>query len=268
MNQAVMLVSQTLEVEYCGIFELVPASKMLRLRVGVGWKEGCVGQALIETGTRSQAGFTLTSGEPIVAGNQLEETRFQSTPLLETHGVVSGVTVVIQGHREPFGVLGVHTSRRRAFTEEEVHFLMTTGSLLALAVERQRTEPEIQKLAAFAKFNPNPVLEFSNEGKLTYFNEAAQTAAASLGAETIESVLPEETATIVTTCLATSQNRLGLETRPASHVLSWSFHPIMASQVVHCYVEDITERMQPGGTTAPGAKNGTPWVKLGLRRRA
>ncbi len=110
-------------------------------------------------------------------------------------------------------------------------------------MERQRTEPEIQKLAAFAKFNPNPVLEFSSDGRLAYFNDAAQKTATSLDAENIESVLPPETAGIVATCLATGQKRLGLETRPGTHVLSWSFHPIVASQVVHCYVEDITERM-------------------------
>ena len=112
-----------------------------------------------------------------------------------------------------------------------------------MAVERQRTEPEIQKLAAFRPFNPNPVLEFSAEGKLIYFNDAAQKMAAALGQQHPEAVLPEDTPGIVQTCLATSgRQRLQLETRPASHILSWSFYPIMASQVVHCYVEDTTER--------------------------
>jgi two-component system cell cycle sensor histidine kinase/response regulator CckA len=33
------------------------------------------------------------------------------------------------------------------------------------------------------------------------------------------------------------------ETRIAGRTLSWSFHPVAASRVVHCYVEDITERL-------------------------
>src|SRR5688572_26720672 len=39
--------------------------------------------------------------------------------------------------------------------------------------ERERAEQEIQHLATFPRFNPNPVLEFSAEGALIYFNDAA-----------------------------------------------------------------------------------------------
>src|SRR5262245_51289266 len=38
--------------------------------------------------------------------------------------------------------------------------------------QRKRAEQEIQKLAAFAQLNPNPVLEFAADGALSYFNDA------------------------------------------------------------------------------------------------
>src|ERR1043166_346139 len=47
LNQAVMLVSQTLEVEYCGILELRSNSRELLLRAGVGWKPGRVGTTTV-----------------------------------------------------------------------------------------------------------------------------------------------------------------------------------------------------------------------------
>ena len=122
-------------------------------------------------------------------------------------------------------------------------FSWLVATLLAMAVDRHRTEPEIQKLAAFAKFNPNPVLEFSSEGNLSYFNDAAQKMAALLGSQQLEAVLPPSTPGMVQTCLVTGQPRLHFETRPGTRILSWSFYPIMASQVVHCYVEDITEHV-------------------------
>jgi signal transduction histidine kinase/HAMP domain-containing protein len=242
LNQAVLLVVQTLSVDYCKVMELLPDEKTLFLRAGSGWRDGCVGQVRVEEGANSQAGFTLLSGEPVVVTDLRTETRFAPTKLLLEHGVSSGVTVIIQGHQRPFGVLGVHTTRPRSFSEEEVHFLITIAALLAMAVERQRTEPEIQKLAAFAKFNPNPVLEFSSEGKLIYYNDAAQKMAVALGEPGPEAVLPEDTPGIVQTCLVTGRQRLRLETRPGARILSWSFYPIMASQAVHCYVEDTTER--------------------------
>ncbi len=243
LNQAVLLISQTLETEYGMALELIPEDKILVLRAGVGWRDGCVGRVEMEAAADSQAGYTLLSGEPVVVEELKRETRFQPMPLLWEHGVVSGATVVIQGQHGPFGVLGVHTSRRRIFNEDEVHFLMAFATLLAMAVERHRTEPEIQKLAAFAKFNPNPVLEFSNEGYLTFFNDATQKMARALGHEHPETILPPKIAEIVQKCLATGHKRLELETRPGSRILSWSFYPIMASQVVHGYVSDITEHL-------------------------
>jgi signal transduction histidine kinase len=243
LNQAMVLVSQTLETEFCDVLEWLPDENLFRLRAGTGWKQGSVGQATMPSGSASQAGFTLESGEPVVVNDLNTEKRFQPSPFLQEHGVVAGITVNIQGHRHPFGVLGAHTSRRRSFTEDEVHFLFSVATLLAMAIERERTEPEIQKLAAFAKFNPNPVLEFSSEGNLTFFNDAAQTMASQLGEEDLDCLLPPDAEHIVQSSLATGQKKLNVETRPLKRVLSWSFHPIMASQVVHCYAEDITERL-------------------------
>jgi signal transduction histidine kinase len=243
LNQAVMLITQTLETEYCSVFELNPENNHLLLRAGGGWKEGYVNVTTVDTGDTSQVGLTLISGEPVVVRDLSTETRFYAPQYLLDHGVISSVTVAIQGHSKPFGVLGVHTSYERVFDGDEVHFLLSVANLLGMAIDRQRTEPEIQKLAAFAQYNPNPVLEFSSEGTLKYYNQAAEKISQLLGQKYPETILPPDVTGIVQTCLATGQNRLHIETRPANRVLSWSFYPIMPSQVVHCYVEDITDRL-------------------------
>jgi signal transduction histidine kinase/ActR/RegA family two-component response regulator len=243
LNQAVVLVAQTLETEYCYAFELLSDDRSLLLRAGVGWQEEAIGELRLEGGTGSQAGFTLISGDPVVVPDLRVETRFETSQLLLEHGAISSASVVIQGQPRPFGVLGAHTKRQRDFTEDEVHFLLAVATLISMAVERKRTEPEIQKLAAFAKYNPNPVLEFSSDGSLAYCNEAARKMADQLGQRHPNAILPPNTAQIVQTCLATGQRRLQVETRPGARLLYWSFYPIMASQVVHGYVEDATERM-------------------------
>jgi signal transduction histidine kinase/HAMP domain-containing protein len=243
LNQVVLLISQTLEVEYCMVLESDPDGKILTMRAGIGWREELLDLATVEPADQSEAVFTLNSGEPVVIRDMRVEDRFQAPVWFLEHGIVSGASVVIQGHDRPFGVLGVHTIYPRDFTEEEVLFLSSAATLLALAIDRQRTEPELQKLAAFAKFNPYPVLEFSAEGRLTYFNAAAHKIAAQLRHRHPSDLLPPGVEGIVQTCLALNQNRLRLETRHGSHTLSWSFFPILPSQVVHCYVEDITERL-------------------------
>lgn len=241
LNQASMLVAQTLEVEYSAILELQRDN--LCLCSGVGWKDGLIGQAMCPANSKSQPGFTLTAGEPVVVEDLKTETRFSGTPLLTSHGVVSGVTVAISEQAQAFGVLGAHTTHSRKFTEDEVHFLLAVATVLAMAVARKRAEAELERLAAFAQLNPNPAMELAQDGTLTYFNQAASELATSVGLKEPRGILPSNIASIVQTCLSSGQSRVNLETKVEGRTFSWLFHPVRTSQVVHAYVEDITDRL-------------------------
>jgi two-component system cell cycle sensor histidine kinase/response regulator CckA len=111
------------------------------------------------------------------------------------------------------------------------------------AIERKRSEKEIQKLAAFPRWNPNPVLEFSAEGKLTYSNDAAQSLAESLGKTLLAEILPPDVSRIVSECFSSGGKKTNLQTSIKDRTFAWSFIPIRASNVVHCYATEITERL-------------------------
>ncbi|MDX1952168.1 MAG: PAS domain S-box protein [Verrucomicrobiota bacterium] len=108
--------------------------------------------------------------------------------------------------------------------------------------EARRAEREIQRLASFPRFNPNPVLEFSEEGALTYANAAANIMAAQFGCTRVEDILPAETKGMIQQTIESSQPRLRFETTIHERVISWSFFPIPEQRVVHCYCGDITEQ--------------------------
>jgi signal transduction histidine kinase/ActR/RegA family two-component response regulator/HAMP domain-containing protein len=243
LNQAVMLVAQTLEVEYCHVLELQPGGKFLQLRAGVGWKNECVGRAVIPADRQTEAGFTLTAGEAVAFERLANETRFRGSSLLTDHGVVSGIVVAISGHGQAFGVLGAHTARQRKFTEDEIHFIFSLATVLAMAVERIRTQAEGQKLAAFTQLNPNPAMELAGDGTITYFNGAALKLAQSVGEDHPQAILPANLQDIIHHCLETGQSKPNLQTVFGGRTLSWSFHPLAGSQVLHCYMEDITDRL-------------------------
>ena len=243
LNQAVMLVAQTLEVEFCHVFEMQPGGKFLLLRAGVGWKDGHVGKAVIPADPQTEIGFTLTAGEAVAFTDLSTDTRFRGSSLLVDHAVVSGVAVAIAGHGQAFGVLGAYTARKRSFTEDEIHFLFSLATVLAMAVERIRSEAETQKLAAFAQLNPNPALELNGDGAVTYSNDAALNLARSVGQDDPRPILPSNAQAIARHCLETRQSKLNLQTLYQGRTLSWSFHPVSASQVVHCYVQDITDQL-------------------------
>jgi signal transduction histidine kinase/CheY-like chemotaxis protein len=105
------------------------------------------------------------------------------------------------------------------------------------------TEQRIQKLAAFTRNSPYPLLEFSADGALAYYNDAARRLAVALGHEAVASILPPDSKTIVLQCLLTGESKMNLQTAIQKHTLSWSFIPIAVSNTVHCYVNDITDRL-------------------------
>ena len=138
MSEAVALVAQTLDVEYCKVLELLPNGQAFLLRAGFGWLPGLVGSGLV--GVRnSQAGYTLQTNQPVIVEDLRVETRFSGTPLLHNHRVVSGISVIIPEDEQSFGVLSMHSTRERRFTADEVDFLQAIAQLLATVLTHQQS---------------------------------------------------------------------------------------------------------------------------------
>jgi signal transduction histidine kinase len=162
MDASVSLVSQALAVEYCKVLELLPDGNGMRLRAGVGWQEGVVGQAIIEASPNTHAGYTLHSRQPVLLEDLRREIRFRGSPLLHDHNIISGLSVIIEAtpNKEswnsseantsyrPFGVLGAHTSRRRSFSRSDVDFLQSVANVLGAAIESQQANEALYNTRA------------------------------------------------------------------------------------------------------------------------
>ncbi|GJQ59727.1 MAG: response regulator [Candidatus Scalindua sp. AMX11] len=146
MDEAVNQVAKTLEVEFCKILELLPNGMDLLLRNGVGWNKGLVGNATISVDTKSQAGHSLSSKTPIIVRDYRKETRFNPPKLLKDHGVVSGASVIIDDIEKPYGILGIHTTKQRIFTKDDINFLQSIANILADALKRKRLEDDLKDL--------------------------------------------------------------------------------------------------------------------------
>jgi signal transduction histidine kinase/ActR/RegA family two-component response regulator len=243
LNQAISLISQTLETPLAHILKVQPDCDSLTTSAGIGWRTDRLGRNIIEAHGRSLAAFVLNAGDPVVIADMREESRFIAPSVLLDHGVVSGVCIVIATRQQPYGMLGVYAPKQRRFSGDEVQFLLAAANAIGMAAERRRTEAEAQKLAAFAQLNPNPAMEITADGNISYFNAATLRLAASINQEHPAALLPADIQDIVRACLTENISRTGLETSTQGRTLSWSFHPVTGSRVVHCYVEDITERL-------------------------
>lgn len=118
--------------------------------------------------------------------------------------------------------------------------LGVAGSLNDIT-ERKHAEMQVQKLAAFPRFNPNPVLEFSADGKPSYINDAAKELVLALGKDSVTDILPASHKDMVLESLAQGAKRLHEQVCIQARTISWSFFPVKNLRVVHCYGTDITD---------------------------
>ena len=148
LEEGAAAAARELAADYSKVLELLPDGDRLLMRAGVGWKSGFVGNALIEAGKGSQAGYTLLSDEPVVLEDAGTERRFAMPVLHLQHHITSGVSVIIPGTDRPFGIIGAYTSNRRVFSEDDIHFLESLANVLATAIEHKRAEEERERLLA------------------------------------------------------------------------------------------------------------------------
>ena len=140
MRHACELLVGSLEVDSAKVLELLPGGDALLLRAGVGWRDGLVGTATVLTDRCSQAGYTLLEDGPVIVEDTASETRFARPPLLEEHGLASGISVPVRVGRDVFGVVGIHARRPRAYDEEDVHFVQSIVNTLVAAIANDRAE--------------------------------------------------------------------------------------------------------------------------------
>ncbi len=94
----------------------------------------------------TQPGYAIDHGTVVVADWETE-TRFRPTAPLQLTATRSGMSIVIEGRRGAFGVLGVHANTAREFSAMEIDFVQALANVLGDAFERQKTEDDIRHRA-------------------------------------------------------------------------------------------------------------------------
>src|SRR5262249_43415947 len=72
------------------------------------------------------------------------EERFTMPPSLRVLGVRSSLAVPIEGKKEAFGVLDIHSREPGRFTPQDVHFVRASSNVLADAIERHHADEALR----------------------------------------------------------------------------------------------------------------------------
>jgi len=145
MNAVVRMVAEHLGVEYAKVLRYLPEGNLFILEAAVGFGRVRIGIEKVDGGTDSQAGYTLLSREPVIVEDFDAETRFRGPALLRNEGILSGISVIIQGDGTPYGVLGAHTRTLRRFTRDDINFVQAAANVLAQGIKRKATEEALSK---------------------------------------------------------------------------------------------------------------------------
>ncbi len=105
-------------------------------------------------------------------------------------------------------------------------------------------ESYIERLAAFPREAPDPVLSADENGAILYRNTAASNLLESQDIHSETSILPDGHTEIVERCLASSTSRQGIESQIGDYIYSWTYHPLPAQEIVHMYATDVTKRIK------------------------
>jgi len=130
-------VGQALGVEACVVLELSADGDLLQVRAGAGWDESW-------TARLTSKDLPLLPELPLLiedfAQDQRARSLFPAAPPL-----ASGVTSLIPGSKQPFGLLGAFAAKKRAFTQTEGQFLEAVANVLATAILRKNDEAALRE---------------------------------------------------------------------------------------------------------------------------
>ncbi len=160
MHEAVAAAARLLGVEMACVAELLADEDSLAVRAESCSDGMSFGKARLPAGAGSQAGFTVLSGKPVVVPDWHGEKRFSRSPGMRGLGARSGLTVMIEGRREAFGVLAVQSLSPRPYASGDIDFLQSLANVLADALDRHAIEDGIRHRALHDPLSglPNRVL--------------------------------------------------------------------------------------------------------------
>jgi diguanylate cyclase (GGDEF)-like protein/PAS domain S-box-containing protein len=143
MDAAAALVADVEGVEHACVWELPQEGRTLRLRAGLepARKQG---EGRVSATRDSHAGAAVESGLHVIVDDWVTESRFAMPPALRVLGIRSSLAVVIDGQKQPFGVLDVHSSEPHRFTPKDVHFVQSAANVLADAIERRMADDALR----------------------------------------------------------------------------------------------------------------------------
>lgn len=178
LENAVSSIAEILQLRFCEVLEFNPSKDELFLCAGLGWKPGSAAMATRQVNREFQAGYTFLTSRRVVVDDYDADSPFVRSPLLEKHGIRSGITVSIPGHDPAFGVLGAFSASSRSFTSDDVNFLHSIANVIAVAMQRKSAEESVRRSEQYFRglleSAPDGMAIVDAEGRILLLNKESE----------------------------------------------------------------------------------------------
>ncbi len=136
MDAAVVTIARCLRADMAAVCELARNESSIRVRSAAG--RGTDGLKGIEFAVTADtaAGYVLSRAQPVLDEELVRAGCFEGSPQ-HLLGMTNGAALRIdRAGARPYGILHVHVVGQRTFGEDELAFLRSVGSVLAVAIDR------------------------------------------------------------------------------------------------------------------------------------
>ncbi len=168
LDEAVVLIAKTLNVEFSGIGALMPDGKSLLVSAAYGWVPGCI----LQVGPDSQAGITLLSKAPVIVEDYRTEKRVRGFTRGAAGGILSGICAPVGNREGPWGVVGAHSIKPRKFTVEDANFIQAIANIVGQTVERLTSDNALRRseeyFRALIQTSSDVILAMKPDGTITF----------------------------------------------------------------------------------------------------
>lgn len=140
-------VARLLKADYSLIEEWIPDEQVLAYRAGTGWRAGFRGfEAPVVPGiSRTMTGYSFLQNTSIVVSDFATDPRFAETVLYREYGIAHGLSVVVHGDQDSFGVLSFYGCPGQPFTTRDVEFVQSVADVLGIALVRRKQEDAVHR---------------------------------------------------------------------------------------------------------------------------
>ena len=143
-DRAVEKICETLASDACSLFAYDPDQPGLLLQFGRGWPDEQIGQLTISA-TNSFPGYTLLVQQPVIVEDFAKEQRFTPSNMPAKGRFRSGISALIHGSEQVYGVLTCQSEQACQYTVEDISFIQAIANVLSSKLQREKSDRALEK---------------------------------------------------------------------------------------------------------------------------